>query len=329
MFLEQFPKCRLRRTRQSAWIRRLVQEHRLSVNDLIWPCFIKPGQDDMEAILSMPGVYRYTLDKLLFALKEVIALGIPLIALFPVTPVALRDPRGSEALNEANLVNQAVRAIKDRYPELGVMTDVALDPYTSHGHDGVLQGDDVDNDATISILVEQALIQARAGADVIAPSDMQDGRIAAIRIALEEAGFKKTLIMAYSAKYASKFYGPFRNAVGSDQQLLGKGKETYQQNPANSDEALREVALDLKEGADLVMVKPGTAYLDVLYRIKTSFQVPIFAYQVSGEYAMLQCAIDKKLLEPAVIYESLLAFKRAGADGILTYFAQEVAKFLA
>ncbi|MFL6689061.1 MAG: porphobilinogen synthase [Alphaproteobacteria bacterium] len=323
-----FPATRLRRLRRHAWSRRLVAESTLSANDLIWPMFIIEGQQRSEPVPSMPGVNRLSTDLTVVAAREAAALGIPVIALFPCIDASLKTADGREALNASNLVCRTVRAIKDAVPDIGVLCDVALDPYTSHGHDGLLMDGDVANDKTIAVLVQQALLQAEAGCDIIAPSDMMDGRIGAIRKALEQRNFTNTLIMAYAAKYASAFYGPFRDAVGSAKALTGD-KRTYQMNPANSDEALREVALDLAEGADMVMVKPGMPYLDVLWRVRDRFHVPTFAYQVSGEYAMLSAAIDRGWLEhERAILESLIAFKRAGAAGILTYFAIEAAKLL-
>jgi porphobilinogen synthase len=323
-----FPATRLRRLRRHAWSRRLVAESTLSANDLIWPMFIIEGQQRSEPVPSMPGVNRLSTDLAVVAAREAAALGIPVIALFPCIDASLKTADGREALNASNLVCRTVRAIKDAVPDIGVLCDVALDPYTSHGHDGLLMDGDVANDKTIAVLVQQALLQAEAGCDIIAPSDMMDGRIGAIRKALEQRNFTNTLIMAYAAKYASAFYGPFRDAVGSAKALTGD-KRTYQMNPANSDEALREVALDLAEGADMVMVKPGMPYLDVLWRVRDRFHVPTFAYQVSGEYAMLSAAIDRGWLEhERAILESLIAFKRAGAAGILTYFAIEAAKLL-
>ena len=295
---------------------------------MIWPLFVIEGQNRSEAISSMPGVVRYTIDLAVERVREAASLGIPLVALFPNTDPKLRNDTGSEAINPDNLICRAVRAIKAAAPEIGVMCDVALDPYTSHGQDGLMVGDRIVNDASIEILVKQALVQADAGCDVIAPSDMMDGRIGAIRVGLEKAGHQDVQIMAYSAKYASGFYGPFREAVGSGGLLKGD-KRTYQMDPANTDEALREVAMDLAEGADMVMVKPGMPYLDIVARVKAEFKVPTFAYQVSGEYAMIMAAVERGWLDPKkVIPESLLAFKRAGADGILTYFAVDVARSL-
>ncbi len=323
-----FPNTRLRRTRQAPWIRNLVEENHLSPHDLIWPLFIIEGKGVREPVPSMPGVERLSVDLLAGAAKEASKLGIPAVALFPKTDPKLKDERGSEALNPANLVCRAVRELKEKVPSLGVMCDVALDPYTSHGHDGLWINGDVDNDATLEVIVAQALVQAKAGCDILGPSEMMDGRVGAIRHALEESGFKNTLIMSYSAKYASAFYGPFRDAVASQASLKGD-KKSYQQNPANGDEALREVALDLAEGADMVMVKPGLPYLDVVYRVKETFGVPTFAYNVSGEYAMVHAAAERGWVDgERVVMESLLAFKRAGADGILTYSALDVAKKL-
>ncbi|HVZ70480.1 MAG TPA: porphobilinogen synthase [Rhizomicrobium sp.] len=325
-----FPAIRMRRVRRHDWSRRLVAEHTLSASDFIWPIFVIDGQNRREAVSSMPGVERLSTDLAVNAAEEAAKLGIPVIALFPYTDPALKTPDGREALNANNIVCRAVRAIKKSVPQIGVLCDVALDPYTSHGHDGVMDGSNqnVANDATIEILVKQAMIQAEAGCDIIAPSDMMDGRVGAIRMALEKSGFNDTLIMAYAAKYASAFYGPFRDAVGSAKALIGD-KRTYQMDSANSDEALREVALDIAEGADMVMVKPGMPYLDVLRRVKDRFQVPTFAYQVSGEYSMLMGAIERGWFDrDRVILESLIAFKRAGASGILTYFAKDAAKLL-
>ena len=320
---------RPRRNRKSDWARRLVAEHSLSVNDLIWPVFIVAGENKREAVTAMPGVERLSIDLIVQTAQHAATLGIPAIALFPFTNPALKDEHGSEAYNPENLVCQCVRALKTHVPNMGVITDVALDPYTSHGHDGLMEGDDIINDASVTALVAQALNQARAGADIIAPSDMMDGRVAAIRAALDEEGFHHVQIMAYAAKYASAFYGPFREAVGSGGVLRGD-KRTYQMDPANSDEALREVEMDLKEGADMVMVKPGMPYLDIVRRVRDTFSVPTFAYQVSGEYAMIMAAANNGWIDgDKAIMESLLAFKRAGADGILTYFAVKVAEKLA
>jgi porphobilinogen synthase len=323
-----FPAIRMRRLRRHEWSRRLVAESTLTPADFIWPLFVIDGQNTRQPVASMPGVERLSVDLAVEAAKEARDLGIPVIALFPNTDPDLKTEDGREATNDNNLVCRAVRAIKKAVPEIGVLCDVALDPYTSHGHDGVLVNDYVANDETLDILVKQALVQADAGCDIIAPSDMMDGRVGAIRTALEAKGFRNTMIMAYAAKYASAFYGPFRDAVGSAKALTGD-KRTYQMDPANGDEALREVALDLAEGADMVMVKPGMPYLDVLRRVKDEFGVPTFAYQVSGEYSMLTGAIERGWFDrDRVMMESLMAFKRAGASGILTYFARDAARLL-
>lgn len=324
-----FPYRRMRRMRRHAYSRQLMAEHHLTAADLIYPVFVLPGDGQREAVPSMPGVERLSVDLLVELAKEVYALGIPVLALFPVTPQSAKSAAAEEAWNPKGLVPQAIKALKAAVPELGIMTDVALDPYTIHGQDGVLDEQGyVLNDATTEALVKQALSHAVAGADIIAPSDMMDGRIGAIREALEETGYVDVQIMAYSAKYASAFYGPFRDAVGSTENLKGADKKTYQMDPANSDEALHEVALDLDEGADMVMVKPGMPYLDVVRRVKDEFKVPTFAYQVSGEYAMLMAAVQNAWLSEDAIEEALLGFKRAGADGILTYFAVWMAKRL-
>jgi porphobilinogen synthase len=324
----RFPATRMRRNRKTPWARELVAEHRLSPSDLIWPMFVIEGKYQRLPIASMPGVERLSIDLIVEAAKTAVALGIPAIALFPYTDPAKRTEDAREAFNADNLVCRATRAIKAAKLDLGVILDVALDPYTSHGHDGLLIGDQIVNDETNTALIKQALVQAEAGADVLAPSDMMDGRIGAIRTALEAAGHQDTQIMSYAAKYASAFYGPFRDAVGSTGFLKGD-KRTYQMDPGNTDEALREVALDLAEGADMVMVKPGMPYLDVVRRVSETFAVPTFAYQVSGEYAMLAAAFEKGWLdEDKVVLESLLAFKRAGASGVLTYFAPKAAKLL-
>jgi porphobilinogen synthase len=326
--MSSYPNVRMRRLRRHDWTRRLVAESTLSPADFIWPVFVIDGDNRREPVVSMPGVERLSVDLVAKAAREAAQLGIPVIAMFPQTPVSLKTEDGREALNKNNLVCRAVRAIKAAVPEIGVLCDVALDPYTSHGHDGLLRDGDVHNDATVEMLVQQSLVQVEAGCDIIAPSDMMDGRIGAIRAALEKAGHHNTLLMAYAAKYASAFYGPFRDAVGSAKSLTGD-KRTYQMDPANGDEALREVALDLAEGADMVMVKPGMPYLDLVWRVKERFGVPTFAYQVSGEYAMLSAAIEKGWLDrDRAILESLTGFKRAGASGILTYFAVEAAKLL-
>jgi porphobilinogen synthase len=323
-----FPQVRMRRNRRTDWARRLVAENAVSPNDLIWPVFVKEGPGAREAIASMPGVDRLTVEALTDAAGEAAGLGIPLIAVFPMTPAALKSERGEEATNPDNLVCRAVRAVKKAHPRLGVLCDVALDPFTTHGHDGVLRDGDVANDETVEVLCRQALVQAEAGCDVIAPSDMMDGRVGALRRALDEGGFGHVQIMAYAAKYASAFYGPFRDAIGSKSNLGKTDKRTYQMDPANGDEALREVALDLAEGADMVMVKPGMPYLDVIRRVKDTFRVPTYAYQVSGEYAMLMGAIERGWIDESVVLEALLGFKRAGADGILTYAAVAAAKRL-
>ena len=326
-----FPASRPRRLRRDAFTRDLVREHRLSPADLIYPVFVLDGQNRREAVGSMPGVERLSLDLLLPVAEDCVKLGIPVMALFPVIDPALKTPDGREATNPEGLVPTVVRELKKRFPQLGVMTDVALDPFTSHGQDGLLDEHNyILNDPTVEILVKQALTQAEAGVDMVAPSDMMDGRIGAIRAALEAKGLVHTRIMAYSAKYASAFYGPFRDAVGSAANLGKADKKVYQMDPGNSDEALREVALDIAEGADMVMVKPGMPYLDIVRRVKDEFRVPTFAYQVSGEYAMLKAAaINGWLDHDAVMMESLLAFKRAGADGVLTYFARDAARQLA
>jgi porphobilinogen synthase len=318
----------MRRLRRHDWTRRLVAESSLSAADFIWPLFVIDGDRKREPVPSMPGVDRLSVDLAVGAAEEAAKLGIPVIALFPYTDPSLRSEDGREATNANNLICRAVRAIKKAVPEIGVLCDVALDPYTSHGHDGILIDDYVANDESVEILVRQALVQAEAGCDIIAPSDMMDGRVGAIRAALEANGHTHTLIMAYAAKYASAFYGPFREAVGSSKTLKGD-KRTYQMDPANGDEALREVALDLAEGADMVMVKPGMPYLDLVYRVRKEFGVPTFAYQVSGEYSMLAAAAERGWMErERVMLESLLGFKRAGASGILTYFARDAAKAL-
>ena len=325
-----FPLSRPRRLRRDDFTRRLVREHALSVNDLIYPVFVLEGEKRRESVASMPGVDRVSLDLLLHVAEECVQLGIPVMALFPVISANLKTPDGKEATNPKGLIPHVVSTLKKHFPNLGIMTDVALDPYTSHGQDGLL--DDAGyilNDVTVEVLTQQALTQASAGVDIVAPSDMMDGRIGAIRHALEANGHIHTRIMAYSAKYASAFYGPFRDAVGSAANLGKSDKKTYQMDPGNTDEALREVALDIAEGADMVMVKPGMPYLDVVRRVKDEFKVPTFAYQVSGEYAMLKAAAQNGWLDhDAVMMESLLAFKRAGADGILTYFAIDAAKKL-
>jgi porphobilinogen synthase len=319
---------RLRRNRKAEWSRRLVRESSLSADDLIWPLFVIEGTGRREPVASMPLVERLTIDEAVREAERAAMLRIPAIALFPNIEASLRDTRGSEALKPKNLICRAVRAIKAAVPEIGIITDVALDPYTSHGHDGIFRDGVVLNDETVAVLAEQARVQAEAGADIIAPSDMMDGRVGAIRAALDSAGYTDVQIMDYAAKYASAFYGPFRDALGTNATLVGD-KRTYQMDPANSDEALREVALDLEEGADMVMVKPGLPYLDVVRRVKETFGVPTFAYQVSGEYAMIEAAARNGWLDgERAMMESLIAFKRAGADGILTYFAARAAERL-
>lgn len=330
LILPDYPSARPRRLRRDDFTRRLVREHQLTVDDLIYPVFIVEGKDLQTPVPSMPGVNRYSLDRLMTVAQECVDLGIPVMALFPVIDPALKTPDGIEAINPQGLVPRAVQALKSSFPTLGVLTDVALDPYTSHGQDGAIDADGyVINDITIEILVKQALTHAAAGVDILAPSDMMDGRIGAIRHGLELNGHIHTRIMAYSAKFASAFYGPFRDAVGSANQLGKSNKMTYQMDPGNIDEALREVGADLKEGADMVMVKPGMPYLDVIRRVKDTFRVPTFAYQVSGEYAMLKAATANGWLDhDKVMMETLLGFKRAGADGVLTYFAIAAARLL-
>jgi porphobilinogen synthase len=325
-----FPASRPRRLRRDDFSRALVREHRVHESDLILPVFVLPGKNKIQNVASMPGVQRLSLDQLLPVADECVRLGIPVMALFPVIDPKNKSENGAEATNPQGLVPKAVRELKKRFPELGILTDVALDPYTSHGQDGLLDGTGyILNDETVEVLVQQALVQAEAGVDIVAPSDMMDGRIGSIRAALESHGAIHTRIMAYSAKYASAFYGPFRDAVGSAGNLGKANKKVYQMDPANTDEALREVALDIAEGADMVMVKPGMPYLDIVRRVKDEFRVPTFAYQVSGEYAMLQAAANNGWLDKdAVMMESLLAFKRAGADGVLTYFALDAARLL-
>jgi len=331
MIEQAFPATRMRRLRQAEWNRRLVAETRLAPADLIWPLFIIDGTDESQAIEGMPDVERLTIDRAIKAAKQAWAAGIACIALFPYTPHDKRRADAAEALNPDNLVCRATRAIKDAVPEIGIMCDVALDPYTDHGHDGLLQDGEIVNDATLEVLVKQSLIQAAAGCDIIAPSDMMDGRVAAIRTALEAEGKHNMLIMAYAAKYASSFYAPFRHAIGSANYLasdLAGDKRSYQMDYANSDEALREIGLDLAEGADMVMVKPCLPYLDIIRRAKDTYHAPLFAYQVSGEYAMLAHAIKQNILPQEAVMESLLACKRAGANGILTYFALHAARQL-
>jgi porphobilinogen synthase len=327
-----YPSTRMRRNRRDAWTRRLNAENTLTVDDLIWPIFVREGEGQVTEVASMPGVLRVSIDRLAAHVEQAATLGIPAVAIFPMTPPELKNAEGSEALNPENLICRAARLLKREFPELGLVGDVALDPYTDHGHDGVIRetrgGDYVHNDDSVEVLVTQAVNQAEAGIDVIAPSDMMDGRIGAIRRSLDKHGLVDTRIMSYAAKYASAFYGPFRDAVGSGKALRGD-KKTYQMDPANSDEALREVALDLAEGADMVMVKPGMPYLDIVRRVKDRFGVPTFAYQVSGEYAMIMAAVRNGWLEhERAMLESLIGFKRAGANGVLTYFAVEAAQVL-
>lgn len=326
----QYPLLRPRRLRATAGVRTMISETQLTVSDLIYPMFVLDGAGQIEAIASMPDVYRYSIDTLLTKLEEVVALGIPAIALFPVTPNDQKSLQAEEAFNCDGLAQRAVRAVKAKFPELVVITDVALDPFTTHGQDGIIDDNGyVLNDVTCDVLVKQALSHAQAGADIVAPSDMMDGRVGLIREALEQAGFVNTCIMAYSAKYASSYYGPFRDAVGSAGNIKGGNKHSYQMDPANSNEAIKEIALDLAEGADMVMVKPGMPYLDIVRRAKDELQAPTFVYQVSGEYAMHQAAFSNGWLnKDAVILESLMSFKRAGADGILTYFAVAAAQLL-
>ena len=320
-----YPKTRLRRLRKSNWIRNLVSENNISHNDLVLTIFVREGKNIVESIKTMPGVKRYSIDKLPIILKQVRKYKIPMVALFPYTSQKHKDFLGSEALNTNNLICKSLRLIKKKFPDIGVMCDVALDPYTSHGHDGVMIKNKIDNDETINILIQQALLHAKMGCDVIAPSDMMDGRIGAIRKALDKNNFKDISILSYAVKYASNFYGPFREAVGSKSKLKSN-KKTYQMDFRNSSEAFREVGLDLKEGADMIMIKPGMMYLDIISKIKNNFNVPVLAYQVSGEYSSMKNAITKKLLNDETILESICAFKRAGACAIVTYFAIEIAK---
>ena len=322
-----YPNTRMRRNRKTDWSRRLIRESDLSPNDLIWPIFIRDGKNIKEPVKTMPGVYRYSLDKIEKLVERAINNKIPMIALFPSTPLSKKNKIGSEAVNKNNLVCKALRLVKKNYKNIGIMCDVALDPYTTHGHDGVLKDNYVDNDATIKILVRQSLLLAKMGCDVIAPSDMMDGRIGKIRKALDDNGFKLVQILSYAVKYASNFYGPFRDAVGSKKLLKGN-KKNYQMDFNNSKEALREVALDINEGADFVMVKPGMPYLDVIKLIKDNFKIPVFAYQVSGEYSLIKNGINNKILSEDAIHESLISFKRAGANAIVTYFAEQVANKL-
>ena len=321
----KFPDIRLRRIRKKGWIRRLVSENSLSINDLILPIFVRDGKNKVEPIKSMPGVNRYSLDKLDSIMRKVQKYSIPMIALFPYISKNKKNKFGTEALNKNNLICKSIKLIKKKYPKIGIMCDVALDPYTSHGHDGIIFNNKIDNDKTNKILVKQALIQAEMGCDVISPSDMMDGRIGEIRKALDRKNFHDVCILSYAVKYASSFYGPFRDAVGSKINLKSD-KKTYQMDYRNSNESLREVALDIKEGADIVMVKPGLPYLDIIKNIKDNFKIPIFAYQVSGEYSLIKYGIRHKLIKEEAILESLMAFKRAGASAVVTYFALEIAK---
>ena len=324
----KYPQLRLRRSRQSKWSRRLISENNLSVDDLILPIFIVEGKNKKIPVKSMPGIFRYTLDKLNSVVKTAIDLGIPMIALFPYTPKALKDSLGTESLNPNNLVCRACKQVKKKFKnKIGIMCDVALDPYTAHGHDGIYANGNILNDETIKILVEQSLLQASAGCDVLAPSDMMDGRIGVIRKALDKNGFKNVQLLSYAVKYASNFYGPFRDAVGTKNLLKGD-KKSYQMDFRNSNEAIREVALDIKEGADMVIVKPGLPYLDIIEKVKNKFKIPVVAYQVSGEYSMITSSIQKKIINKDAILETLLSFKRSGANAIITYFAIQVAKEL-
>ena len=328
MITGKYPSLRLRRSRMQPWSRRLIEENTLSPNDFILPIFLIDGSNKKESVSSMPGVYRYTINRLGQIVDRAIKKGIPMVALFPKTKNSLKNELGSEALNENNLVCRAIKEIKKKYKnKIGIMCDVALDPYTSHGHDGLIKSNQIINDETIEILINQSLLQADMGCDVIAPSDMMDGRIGKIRKALDKSNFKNVQILSYAAKYASSFYGPFRDAVGSKSKLKGD-KKTYQMDFRNTDEAIREVALDIREGADMVMVKPGMPYLDIIKSLKDKFKIPVFAYQVSGEYSLIQTAINKKIVNQDVIYESLMSFKRAGANGIVSYYADRIDKIL-
>ena len=322
-----YPGTRLRRNRKKDWSRRLVQENTLSTNDLIWPIFICEGKNVKESIKAMPGVYKYSIDRIERLIESAIDKKIPMVALFPNIPLSKKNNKGTEALNKNNLICKALRLIKKNYKEIGLMCDVALDPYTNHGHDGILKNNYVDNDETLKILIKQSILQADMGCDVIAPSDMMDGRIGEIRKALDKNGHQLVQILSYAVKYASNFYGPFRDAVGS-KKLLKSNKKNYQMDFKNSNEAIREVALDIKEGADFVMVKPGMPYLDIIKTVKDNFKIPVFAYQVSGEYALIRNGINNKILNEDAIIETLVSFKRAGANAIVTYFADEIAKKL-
>ncbi|MEK9674186.1 MAG: porphobilinogen synthase [Candidatus Pelagibacter ubique] len=328
MIVGKYPSLRLRRNRKSSWTRKLIQENTLSPNDFILPIFLIDGVNKKQHIKSMPGVYRYSVDRISQIIDKAISKGIPMVALFPNTKKSLKNELGSEALNENNLVCRASRMIKKKYKnQIGIMCDVALDPYTSHGHDGLIKSNKILNDETIQVLINQSLLQAEMGCDVLAPSDMMDGRIGKIRKAIDQNNFQDVQILSYAAKYASSFYGPFRDAVGSKSSLKGD-KKTYQMDFRNSDEALREVALDIKEGADMVMVKPGMPYLDIIKSIKEKFKIPVFAYQVSGEYSLIENAINKNLVNKDAVYESLVAFKRAGANAIVSYYADRIDKII-
>jgi porphobilinogen synthase len=328
MITGKYPNLRLRRNRKESWTRRLVQENTLSPNDFILPIFLIDGSNKKESISTMPGVFRYTINRVSQIVDKAIKKGIPMVALFPKTKNTLKNDLGTESLNENNLVCRAIIEIKKRYKnQIGIMCDVALDPYTSHGHDGLIKSNQIINDETIEVLINQSLLQAAMGCDVLAPSDMMDGRIGQIRKALDNSNFKNTQILSYAAKYASSFYGPFRDAVGSKSSLKGD-KKTYQMDFRNSNEAMREVALDIKEGADMVMVKPGMPYLDIIKSIKEKFRIPVLAYQVSGEYSLLETAINKKLIQKNAVYESLVSFKRAGANAIVSYYADRIDKIL-
>ena len=328
MITGKYPNLRLRRNRKESWTRRLVQENTLSPNDFILPIFLIDGSNKKESISTMPGVFRYTINRVSQIVDKAIKKGIPMVALFPKTKNTLKNDLGTESLNENNLVCRAILEIKKKYKnQIGIMCDVALDPYTSHGHDGLIKSNQIINDETIEVLINQSLLQAAMGCDVLAPSDMMDGRIGQIRKALDNSNFKNTQILSYAAKYASSFYGPFRDAVGSKGSLKGD-KKTYQMDFRNSDEAMREVALDIKEGADMVMVKPGMPYLDIIKSIKEKFRIPVLAYQVSGEYSLIETAINKKLIQKNAVYESLVSFKRAGANAIVSYYADRIDKIL-
>ena len=328
MITGKYPNLRLRRSRKTSWSRRLIQENTLTPNDFILPIFLIDGSNKKENISSMPGVYRYTINRISQIVDKALKVGIPMVALFPKTKNSLKDEIGSESLNENNLVCRAIKEIKKKYKnQIGIMCDVALDPYTSHGHDGLIKSNQIINDETVEVLINQSLLQAEMGCDVLAPSDMMDGRIGKIRKALDKSKFQNIQILSYAAKYASSFYGPFRDAVGSKKKLKGD-KKTYQMDFRNSDEALREIALDIKEGADMVMVKPAMSYLDIIKDIKDRFKLPVFAYQVSGEYSLLETAINKKIINSEAIYESLISLKRAGANAIVTYYADRIDKIL-